>query len=82
MKIKVHHEYYCGSTDEIELPCDWSEVTGWWIKWGTFYFIRKGQEDAEKIPLPDLDPCTDIDQKRPCAAAVINAETGEELDGE
>lgn len=77
MKIQIHREYYCGGTDMVDLPCDWSDIEEWYIKWETFHFKRKGREEFEEIEL-NLDPCNDVDSKRPVQTRILN-EDGTEL---
>lgn len=80
MKIQVHREYYCGSTELIELPCDWSDVEEWFIKWETFHFRRKGSDKFEEIDLT-FDLYDGVDTKRPVLAVILDETGEEELDG-
>jgi hypothetical protein len=80
MIIHVHRKYYCGGTDVVDLPCDWSDVELWCIKWETFYFKRKGKPDLEEVEL-DLNIMEAVDTKRPVQACILT-EDGEELDDE
>ena len=62
MKVTIDHSYYAGTSDRVDLPIsDWSEIDGWYIKWGKFFYRLKGEKFMREIKLSEPE----ADTKRP-----------------
>jgi len=75
MIIRISNEYYAGATTEVDLEEDlgitsWSQVKGWYIKWGCLHYTLDGEAWKEYDLDESYDDC--IDSKRPVNTTITD----------
>lgn len=69
MIITVESTLSCVTGTTLEIPHDWSEVEGWYVKWDSLHY-RVG-DTWHEVPLDSADTNI-IDWKRPISVAIEN----------
>ena len=74
--------YYASDSAYINLPMfkTWDDIESWHVKWGTFHYKLKGEEDWREWPVSgDIEIG---DQKNPVSVSIYDEDYSEEIDSQ
>lgn len=46
--------YTCSSESVVALPVSWENIESWYVKWGVFYYLVKGEAVWREVYLDDV----------------------------